>query len=267
MPKQEIKKEDTGQYWDRLVVPMVLAFFVILFLMAVTIIYASGIELQSSDFLMMGIVLLICSCLLLVIPVFFRKVIFKLRMRAYYAFITVWVLMFISSAILILSVMVPSRSAAAERMACEFNLHKLWTLFQFYEHNNGRYPPPQTWADSLVQELSVPDELFVCISARPARSHYAMNPYCKADSPGDVVLLFETRGGWDQYGGPELMDFKHHTNNVSNVLLNDGSVLYIQPATMRLLNWGDKDGEQKAEDGKQKTGGGEQKNDELRIED
>jgi hypothetical protein len=80
-----------------------------------------------------------------------------------------------------------------------------------------------------------------------------MNPYCKADSPGDVVLLFETRGGWDQYGGPELMDFKHHTNNVSNVLLNDGSVLYIQPATMRLLNWGNEDEERTTDDGGQNT--------------
>ncbi|MFA5784414.1 MAG: thioredoxin-dependent thiol peroxidase, partial [Phycisphaerae bacterium] len=78
---------------------------------------------------------------------------------------------------------------------------------------------------------------------------------CKADSPDDVVLLFETKGGWNQHGGMELMDFEHHLGAVCNVLLNDGSVLYIQPTTMRLLNWGDKDGEQKAESGEQDTDG------------
>ncbi|MBN1361583.1 MAG: hypothetical protein JW993_13375 [Sedimentisphaerales bacterium] len=59
-------------------------------------------------------------------------------------------------------------------------------------------------------------------------SDYAMNPDCGPNSPGDTVLLFETRAGWNQHGGPELFTFDNHDPKGGCVLLNDGTVKFIR---------------------------------------
>jgi hypothetical protein len=42
------------------------------------------------------------------------------------------------------------------------------------------------------------------------------------------VLLFETKDGWNQHGGPELFTFDNHDPKGGCVLLNDGSVKFIR---------------------------------------
>jgi hypothetical protein len=59
-------------------------------------------------------------------------------------------------------------------------------------------------------------------------SDYAMNPSCEPNSPGDTVLLFETKPGWNQHGGPELFNFDNHDPKGGCVLLNDGTVKFIR---------------------------------------
>jgi hypothetical protein len=59
-------------------------------------------------------------------------------------------------------------------------------------------------------------------------SHYAMNPNCGPGSPPDTVLLFETKAGWNQHGGPELFTFDNHDPHGGSVLLNDGTVKFIR---------------------------------------
>ena len=59
-------------------------------------------------------------------------------------------------------------------------------------------------------------------------SHYAMNPNCGPNSPPDTVLLFETKAGWNQHGGPELFTFDNHDPGGGCVLLNDGTVKFIR---------------------------------------
>jgi hypothetical protein len=59
-------------------------------------------------------------------------------------------------------------------------------------------------------------------------SHYAMNPNCRPNSPPDIVLLFETKAGWNQHGGPELFTFDNHEPRGGCVLLNDGTVKFIR---------------------------------------
>jgi hypothetical protein len=39
-----------------------------------------------------------------------------------------------------------------------------------------------------------------------------------------LVLLFETKGGWNQYGGPELLSTKNHKGDGCHVLINDSHV-------------------------------------------
>jgi len=69
-------------------------------------------------------------------------------------------------------------------------------------------------------------------------SHYAMNSNCKPDSPVDMVLLFETRPGWNQHGGPELFTFDNHDPKGGLVLLNDGTVKFIRTEEeLKRLRW------------------------------
>ena len=58
--------------------------------------------------------------------------------------------------------------------------------------------------------------------------NYAMNPNCKPDSPSDMVLLFETKDGWNQNGGPELFTFDNHDPKGGCVLFNNGTVKFIR---------------------------------------
>ena len=70
------------------------------------------------------------------------------------------------------------------------------------------------------------------------KCNYAMNPDCKPDSPGDMVLLFETKAGWNQHGGPELFTFNNHDPRGGCVLLNDGTVKFIRTTEeLQQLRW------------------------------
>ena len=77
-----------------------------------------------------------------------------------------------------------------------------------------------------------------CPGEKSGKCHYAMNPICKPDSPGDMVLLFETKAGWNQHGGPELFTFHNHDPKGGCVLLNDGTVKFIRTKTeLHSLLW------------------------------
>jgi len=83
----------------------------------------------------------------------------------------------------------------------------------------------------------------ICPSVKEAKKHlancyYAMNPNCKFDSAPDMVLLFETRAGWNQHSGPELFTFDNHNPKGGCVLLNDGAVKFIRTKEeLRQLRW------------------------------
>jgi hypothetical protein len=82
---------------------------------------------------------------------------------------------------------------------------------------------------------------------------YAMNPNCEPNSPGDMVLLFETRAGWNQHGRPELFTFDNHepkgnapiglpspqrSSGGGCVLLNNGTVKFIRTEEeLQKLRW------------------------------
>ena len=53
----------------------------------------------------------------------------------------------------------------------------------------------------------------------------------------DVVLLFETKAGWNQFGGPELLTTEHHEGKGCNVLFNDGDVEFIKKEQVGELKW------------------------------
>jgi hypothetical protein len=76
------------------------------------------------------------------------------------------------------------------------------------------------------------------VTARRWKSDYAMNCNCRSDSPGDTVLLFEARLGWNQRGGAELFTFEHHDPRGGLVLLKDGKMKFIRTEEeLKQLRW------------------------------
>ncbi len=167
----------------------------------------------------------------------------------------------------------------AFRIICASNLRDLGKAMRQYASDYGeRYPTTEKWCDLLVEYAGVKERKFFCKSVEdgsyfgsrpideanfPANvillgesntpngqrqymytiqwSHYAMNPNATPNSPGDVVLLFETRHGWNQYGGAKILSDENHLQmeglKGSNVLFNDGSVRFVKPKKLGKLKW------------------------------
>ncbi len=161
------------------------------------------------------------------------------------------------------------------RWNCAWNLSRL--LAEGLTRGPQRfYPDPNRWCDTIVEFLraqhvrytylkDAPEylrsdasigRLFACPSihisteagdahanlAKQAvlvwRSDYALNPNCRQDSPGDTVLLFESKAGWNQRGGPELFTFDNHDPKGGLVLLNDSTVKFIRTEEeLKQLRW------------------------------
>jgi len=143
------------------------------------------------------------------------------------------------------------------RLKCADNLKDLWNRFRLYdkaEKNRTKdtsgnskilYPIPAKWCDVMVpayRSIGMVDywnmRLYICPSAIQGKCHYAMNPNCKPDSIPNTVLLFETKAGWNQHGGPELFTFDNHEPKGGCVLLNDGTVKFIRTnEELQQLRW------------------------------
>jgi len=153
---------------------------------------------------------------------------------------------------------IPGLRSLDLRVGCARNLENLWHRFRVTDLSSDgstsallrkrpvAYPAPGQWCDAVVQPYEGWDRSGTGASVRPLRCpavnegkcHYAMNPNCRPDSPGDMVLLFETKAGWNQHGGPELFAFDHHDPKGGCVLLNDGTVRFIRTEQeLHALRW------------------------------
>ncbi|MHC4264552.1 MAG: hypothetical protein ACYSUK_01310 [Planctomycetota bacterium] len=147
------------------------------------------------------------------------------------AFTIVELLIIIILILLILYILMPRISrppSVSPRMVCGSNLSALGKAMLVYANeNDGKYPTPNKWCDLLLQHADISEKQLKCWSNKEARCTYAMNPNCTDwSSPPDMVLLFETKGGWNQYGGPELITAENHDLEGCNVLYCDAHVSF-----------------------------------------
>jgi hypothetical protein len=155
------------------------------------------------------------------------------------------VLAIIVSAGIIIPSWWPMAPIDRNRIGCFSHLKELNNAMHVYadEHNNT-YPDPNQWCD-LTYNYIEDTNLFICPGAlkhgNNSKCHYAMNPNCEPNSPNDVVLLFETKGGWNKYGGPELLTFENHKGG-AYIVFNNGHMEFVRSQDINKLKW-------KAEDG------------------
>lgn len=138
------------------------------------------------------------------------------------------------------------------RLRCGSNLLLLGDELARFCSSTGAYPLAIGWCEMLAvnrfarnrddSEISEEEKefrrRFKCPSAGDGKSHYAMNPNCKLDSPQDMVLLFETEGGWNQSGGPDRFTFNNHDPKGGCVLLKDGTLKFIRTKEeLQQLRW------------------------------
>ncbi len=125
------------------------------------------------------------------------------------------------------------------RIICKYNMKKLGVeLMRYALDHNDLYPDPNKWCDIISPNMVFDKEIFRCPDDKIGPCSYAMNPDCNSFfTPNDVVLLFETTGGWNKSGGPQLLNPDNHIARGSNVLFNNGQVELIEPKDFDKLRW------------------------------
>ena len=125
------------------------------------------------------------------------------------------------------------------RVVCGTNLRGLGAAMQIYsqDYKEKKYPSSDKWCDLMHQYLDVSLKTFQCPYASFGPCNYAMNPNCEPNSPADTVLLFETKGGWNQYGGAELLTAENHDGKGCNVSFNNGSAKFVKKKDFGELKW------------------------------
>jgi len=118
------------------------------------------------------------------------------------------------------------------RLDCAKRLLGAHVRWRLCLRDTNTSPPPAQWCDALgLRSLERP-------GAGEGPCHYAMNPNCDPNSAPDMVLLFETKAGWNQHGGLELFTFGNHEPKGGCVLLVDGTVKFIRTEEeLHALRW------------------------------
>jgi len=123
-------------------------------------------------------------------------------------------------------------------MLCGIQMKGLGNAIIVYaDYNNDRYPTADKWCDLLLDGGYVPEKQFKCPKNEKARCSYAINPNAEPNSPPDMVVLFETKGGWNQFGGPELLTVDNHEGEGCNILFNDFHVNFVSTREVGQLKW------------------------------
>ncbi len=146
------------------------------------------------------------------------------------------------------SILTPNRPPHWGRVKCAANLKGLSVHLAIYAVDHGGvYPTPQKWCDLLIdkarEDFGDPNGpeflngILRCPRGAEGRCHYAMNPYADPCSPSDTVLLFESKSGWNQSGGAELLAPENHEGEGCNVLFIDSSVMFVKAEDVNSLKW------------------------------
>ena len=132
----------------------------------------------------------------------------------------------------------------AQSVACMNNVKQLALAAKMYaDDNKNQFPPAATWCDA-IQSYVGSEQPFKCPAARSdERSNYALNARLagtaenKIEVAATTVLIFETDGGWDVSGGPELLPNRPRHGRAVGVAFADGHVEMVPESRLKSLRW------------------------------
>jgi prepilin-type processing-associated H-X9-DG protein len=126
------------------------------------------------------------------------------------------------------------------RMICGSNMTELGKAILIYVNDFDQYPTPEKWCDILIEDCNVPHKTFRCPGAKEGTCNYALNKYITdlgTTADTNIVVLFETRPGWNQVGGREILTTENHLKEGCNVVFLDGHVEFIKAEDINNLKW------------------------------
>ena len=128
------------------------------------------------------------------------------------------------------------------QVACMARLKSLEVSFKLYADDfDGSLPSVESWCDALRKYMLPKNLICPGSNAKENQSSYAMNEYLDgkklAELPPDLVLLFESKPGWNMAGGAEILTIEHHEGEGCNVLFADGHIEFIGSDRISELKW------------------------------
>jgi hypothetical protein len=127
---------------------------------------------------------------------------------------------------------------SCRRMESREDLERLGKAMLFYiGENSGNLPLSNKWCDLLLQSGYVIKKDLIFKGRGQEHGYYAINPDCGPNSPPDTVLLFEAKGGWNQFGGPEILTTENHKGEGCCILFIDTHVYFVKTEELGNLKW------------------------------
>jgi prepilin-type processing-associated H-X9-DG protein len=132
----------------------------------------------------------------------------------------------------------------AQSVACMNNMKQLALAVKMYaDDNKDQLPPAATWCDAL-QPFVGSEGPFKCPAANAEeRCGYALNARLagaaenKIEVAATTVLIFETEGGWNVSGGPELLLNRPRHGRAVGVAFADGHVEMVPESRLKAVRW------------------------------
>ena len=123
--------------------------------------------------------------------------------------------------------------------ACMANLHRLgFAMSMYYAQHDQEYPAADKWCEVLMKGGFAESKHFRCPAARDGQScHYVMNSAAIPYARRRRVLLFESKGGWNQHGGPEMLSTENHGGRGCHIVFNNGDVEFVPAERLDRLRW------------------------------
>lgn len=143
------------------------------------------------------------------------------------------------------AMLLPALAAAhdkAREINCVSNEKQLALAVKMYsdDHTNS-FPSAATWCDA-IKNYAGSENVFRCPGANPdSQCDYAFNSKLDGIDASKVnpqtVEIFESDGGWNANGGPELMIGKSRHARMFVVAFADGSVQQLRETQLKTLRW------------------------------
>jgi prepilin-type processing-associated H-X9-DG protein len=126
---------------------------------------------------------------------------------------------------------------------CINNMKQVGIAMRTYASvNNDKLPPAATWSTDISSYVGN-TRVFHCVGdSRGGMVYsYAFNQRLSGKTLSEInpgtVLLFESDGGPNNFGGMERLSQARHGQNQCNVLFADGSVRVVRDAELMSLRW------------------------------